>query len=376
MMKVMVAGGGTGGHFYPGLAILEGLREHDADVRVAYVGTRSGIEARVLPSHPWIRFYTIHVRGFTRSGMAGHLGTILRLAFGLLEAAVIFIRFRPQIVIGVGGYSSFPSVFLGAVIGRLFRIRTVIHEQNVVAGLANRWLSRLVDVVLVSFPQTERSFPGARRLVVTGNPVREEFLHVKRSDGLYKAFGLDSRRRTILVFGGSKGSTQITDQILHAKDVIGANDELQILLVTGSDAATDSIRRKLKASAIDNIVVESYVDQMGAAFAIADLVVCRAGATSLAEITACGKASILVPWRKATDDHQWENARLLKAEEACALADDEVIVERNLVRLIVNLIRDELALERLAGNAGRLGKRGAKTLILGEIQSVMRGARA
>jgi UDP-N-acetylglucosamine--N-acetylmuramyl-(pentapeptide) pyrophosphoryl-undecaprenol N-acetylglucosamine transferase len=375
-MRVMVAGGGTGGHFYPGLAMLEGLRECNPDMRAAYVGTRSGIEARVLPSHPWIRFYPIHVRGFTRHGIAGCLWTILRLAVALLETLLIFVRFRPQIVIGVGGYCSFPPVFLGAIIGRLLRIRTVIHEQNVVAGLANRRLSRFVDLVFVSFPQTERSFPRARRLVVTGNPIREEFLHVKRSEGLYRRFGLDPRRRTILVFGGSKGSTQIMEQILHAKDVVGANDGLQLLLVTGNDGAADSIRRELDASAVDNIVVESYVDQMGAAFAIADLVVCRAGATSLAEITACGKASILIPWREAADDHQWENARLLKAEEACALADDEVIVERNLVRLIVNLIRDELALERLAGNAARLGKRGAKALILGEIQSMMRRARA
>ncbi len=375
-MRVMVAGGGTGGHFYPGLAMLEGLRKRNPDVKAAYVGTRSGIEARVLPSHSWIRFYPIHVRGLTRRDVIRNLWTILRLAVGLLETLLIFVRFRPQIVIGVGGYSSFPPVFLGAILGRVLRIRTVIHEQNVVAGLANRWLSRFVDLVLVSFPQTERSFPRARRLVVTGNPIREEFLHVKRSNGLYRRFGLDPRRRTILVFGGSKGSTQITDLILHAKDVIGANDGLQILLVTGSDDAADSIQRALNASAVDNVVVESYVDQMGAAFAIADLVVCRAGATSLAEITACGKASVLIPWRGAANDHQWENARLLKAEGACALADSEVIVERNLVRLIVNLIRDELALERLAGNAGRLGKRGAKALVLGEIQSMMGGARA
>ncbi len=375
-MRVMVAGGGTGGHFYPGLAMIEGLRERNPDIRVAYVGTRSGIEARVLPSHPWIRFYPIHVRGFTRGRVMRNVGTILRVMVGLVETALIFVRFRPQIVVGVGGYSSFPPVFLAAILGRFLRIRTVIHEQNVVAGLANRWLSRFVDLVLVAFYQTERSFPRARRLVVTGNPIREEFLHVKRSDALFRRFGLDPRRRTILVFGGSKGSTEITEQILSAKDVIGANDELQILLVTGSDRATDSIRRELDATAIDNVVVESYVDQMGAAFAIADLVVCRAGATSLAEITACGKASVLIPWREATDDHQWENARLLQAEEACALVDDEVIVERNLVLLIVSLIRDELALERLAGNAGRLGKRGAKALILGEIQSMMRGARA
>ncbi len=375
-MRVMVAGGGTGGHFYPGLAILEGLRERDPNVRVAYVGTRKGIEARVLPAHPWVRFYPIHVRGFSRRGVIRDLWTFLRLVIGLLETLLVLVRFRPRIVIGVGGYSSFPPLFLAALFGRLLRIRTVIHEQNVVAGLANRWLSRFVDLVLVSFPQTERSFPRARRLVVTGNPIREEFLHVQRSDGLYRRFGLDPRRRTILVFGGSKGSTEITEQILRSKDVIRASDGLQILLVTGDDRTTDAIRQELTSSAVRNIVVESYVDHMGAAFAIADLVVCRAGATSLAEITACGKASVLIPWREAADDHQRENARMLQEEEACAVVDDEGIVERNLVRLIANLIRDELALTRLAENAGRLGRRDAVALILGEIQTMMGGAGA
>ena len=375
-MRVMVAGGGTGGHFYPGLAILEGLRERDPDVRVAYVGTRTGIEARTLPAYPWIRFYPIHVRGFARRGLIRDLRVFLRLAVGLLETLLVLARFRPQIVIGVGGYSSFPPVLLGALLGRFLRIRTVIHEQNVVAGLANRWLARFVDLVLVSFPQTERSFPRARRLAVTGNPIREEFLHVKRSDGLYRRFGLDPRRRTILVFGGSKGSAEITERILRAVEVIRANDGLQILLVTGSDRATDTIRRELSSSGVRNIVVESYVDHMGAAFAVADLVVCRAGATSLAEITACGKASVLIPWRNAADDHQRENARMLQEEGACAVVDDAGIVEPNLVRLIANLIRDELALDRLAENAGRLGKRDAVALILGEIQTMMRGARA
>jgi UDP-N-acetylglucosamine--N-acetylmuramyl-(pentapeptide) pyrophosphoryl-undecaprenol N-acetylglucosamine transferase len=375
-MRVMVAGGGTGGHFYPGLAMLEGLRQRDPSVKAAYVGTRSGIEARVLPSHPWIRFHPIHARGFFRRGVCRNLATLLQLSVALLETLLIFARFRPQICIGVGGYSSFPPVFLAAILGRFFRIRTVIHEQNVVAGLANRCLSRFVDLVLVSFPQTTRSFPRARRLVVTGNPIREEFLHVRRSAALYRRFGLDPGRRTILVFGGSKGSAEITEQILHAKETIGANRQLQLLLVTGSDEARDAIRREMKAAGVGNVAVEAYIDHMGAAFAVADLVVCRAGATSLAEITACGKASVLIPWREAADDHQWANAHLLRAEEACAVVDDEVIVRRNLVQLIVDLIRDEPALERLAGNARRLGKRSAKALILGEIQSMMRGARA
>jgi len=375
-MRVLVAGGGTGGHFYPGLAMLEGLRERIPEARFAYVGTRSGIEARLLPSHPWIRFFPIHVCGLKRGGAIRNLPALLRLMVGFIETAWIFARFRPQIVIGVGGYGSFAPLFLGAILGRVFGVRTIVHEQNVVAGRANRWLSRFVDLVLVSFPQTKRSFARAKRLVVTGNPIREEFLHVARSEELYRRFGLDPERRTILAFGGSKGSIEIAEQIVSAKDVVRTSDGLQILLITGDERRADAIRRELTASAIDNVVVETYVEEMGAAFAIADLVVCRAGATSLAEITACGKASILIPWREAADDHQRKNARLLQEENACAVVDEEGIVERSLVRLIAGLIRDEAAVKRLAENAGRLGNRGAKARILGEIQSMMRGAGA
>ncbi len=375
-MRVVVAGGGTGGHVYPGLAMLEGLRERVPEARLAYVGTRSGLEARLIPSYPWIRFYPIHARGLRRRGALRDAGTMLRLAVAMLETLWVFARFRPQLVIGVGGYSSFPPVFLAATLGRLWGIRTVIHEQNVVPGTANRWLARFVDLVLLSFSQSRRSFPHGRRIVVAGNPIREEFLHVRRTDETYRQFGLDPKRRTILVFGGSKGSKEITEQIFEAMDDITGNQQLQILLITGSDDATERIERRLVGSEIENVVVRSYVERMGAAFAVADLVVCRAGATSLAEITACGKASVLIPWREATDDHQWENARLLEAEQACALADDAVIVERKLVRLIVDLIGDELRLVRLARNAERLGKRSAKAMILGEIQAMMRGARA
>jgi len=375
-MRVLVAGGGTGGHFYPGLAILEGLRNSDPGARCAYVGTRSGIEARALLSYPWIRFFPIHVRGVRRGGAVRNLPTVLRLAVAMLETLWIFLRFRPQVVLGVGGYASFPPLFVAATVGRVLGMRTIIHEQNVVAGLANRWLSRLVDLVLVSFPETERSFPHARRLVVTGNPIREEFLHVRRSDAVYRRFGLDPRRRTILAFGGSKGAAGITERIVGAKEQIRANDELQILLVTGNATATETIRRELDAAAVGNVIVETYIERMGEAFAIADLVVCRAGATSLAEITACGKASVLIPWRAATDDHQRKNAEWLREEGACAVVDEASIVSRDLIRLIGSLIRDELALERLADNAGRLGRRSARAQVLVEIQSMMRGAGA
>ncbi len=374
-MRIMVAGGGTGGHFYPALAMCEGLRKKYPEARFTYIGTKTGVEARVLPDYDWIRFYPISASGFYRKNWKKNTIGLLQLLIGFLQTIFLFVRHRPQLVIGVGGYSSFNPVLLGALLGRVLPVRTAIHEQNVIGGLANRWLSRLVDLVMLSFPQSERSFPHARKLVVTGNPIREEFLHVKRSPALYRTFGLDPERRTILVFGGSKGSEEITEQVLWGKHAIAGNNDLQILLITGDAAVEASIRAELDASNVGNIVVKGYVHQMGAAFAIADLVVCRAGATSLAEITSCGKAAMLVPWKEAADDHQRKNAELMREERACTVADDDVIVRHGLVGAILDQMDDELGLECLAGNAKRMGQRSAESAILGEIRSLMRGAR-
>lgn len=371
-MRIMVAGGGTGGHFYPALAICNGLRKKYPQARFAYVGTNRGVEARVLPSYRWIRFHPILASGLDRTNRLKNVWAMFQLLVGFIQTILVFLRFRPQLIIGVGGYSSFAPVMLGALLGHVLQIRTAIHEQNVIGGLANRRLSRFVDLVMLSFPQSARSFPSACKLVVTGNPIREEFLHVKRSPALYRHFGLDPKRRTILVFGGSKGATAITEQVLYGKQDIARNDGLQILLITGNLETKAAIQVELAAAAVTNIVVKGYVHQMGAAFAIADLVVCRAGATSLAEITSCGKASLLVPWKESADDHQRKNARLMEEECACAVADDDAIVGHGLVGVILDQMDDELGLERLAGNAKRLGQQGAESLIVGEIGSLMR----
>jgi len=370
-MRVLVAGGGTGGHFYPALTIVEGIRRRYPSATIGYVGTHTGIEAKVLPETPWVRFFPICVRGLHPRGGWRNVPVMLQLLLGFVQTLAVLARFRPDVVIGVGGHSSFPPVLLASILGRVLPIRTMIHEQNVIGGLANRWLSRFVDLVLISFEESKRSFPNAKRVVVSGNPIREEFLHVKRSDALYRSFGLDPKRRTILVFGGSRGAGEITEQILHGRHAIADIDGLQILLATGDPKTAETIRDAMADAAVANVVVTSYIEEMAAAFAIADLVVCRSGATSLAEITGCGKPSLLVPWRGAADDHQWKNARLLEAENACALADEEAIVRHELVDRILDLIQDEWTLAKLATNAARLGNRQAGSLIQSEIRALM-----
>jgi UDP-N-acetylglucosamine--N-acetylmuramyl-(pentapeptide) pyrophosphoryl-undecaprenol N-acetylglucosamine transferase len=163
-MRILIAGGGTGGHFYPALAICEGLRKKYPQAQFTYVGTKTGVEARVLSTVDWIRFHPIHASGLHRGGWTRNILAFIKLLVGFIQTVYLFVRARPQLVIGVGGYSSFPPVLLGALLGRFLPIRTAIHEQNVIGGLANRWLSRVVDLVMLSFPQSERSFTHARRM--------------------------------------------------------------------------------------------------------------------------------------------------------------------------------------------------------------------
>jgi UDP-N-acetylglucosamine--N-acetylmuramyl-(pentapeptide) pyrophosphoryl-undecaprenol N-acetylglucosamine transferase len=378
MTNVMIAGGGTGGHVYPAMAIIQGLRQGMPEANVAYVGTRRGLEARAVRQVPWVRFFPIHARGLDRYGRAASLRAAGWLLTGFVETLVLFVRFRPRVVVGVGGYSSFPPVLLAACLGRILPIRTAIHEQNAIPGLANRWLSRLVDVVLVSYPMAAAAFPHARKVVITGNPIREEFLRERKSDAAYREFGLDPRRRTVLVFGGSNGSPELVEQVLEAKEALAERNDLQVLLVTGGAQPEEDVRRELAAAGVRNVEVRSYIDRMATAFAIADLIVARAGATTLAEITTCGKPAVLVPWRGAADDHQWENARVLERAEACRLASPQQTAGKrgDLVEQVLRLVKDDAALTRLAGNARRLGQRQASSLILGEIQALVRGARA
>ncbi len=376
MMRILIAGGGTGGHVYPAMALIQGLRQRLPEARVAYVGTRRGLEARAVRAFPWVRFFAIHARGLDREGRIPVVRAGGWLAVSLIETLILLFRLRPRVVVGVGGYSSFAPVFAAALLGRIAPIRTAVHEQNAVPGLANRWLSRFVDVVLVSYPMAANAFPHARRVVVTGNPVREEFLRERRCDAAYREFGLDPRRRTVLVFGGSSGSPELVDHILGAKEALGRRRDLQFLLVTGGSRSEDDVRSELAAAGVENVQVRRYVDRMATAFAIADLIVARAGATTLAEITTCGKPAVLVPWRGAAEDHQWENARVLERAEACRLADAQALGTGGLVGEILRLAEDDAALVRLGGNARRLGQRQANARILGEIQALVRGARA
>ncbi len=375
-MRVLIAGGGTGGHVYPALAIMDELLQSEPNVKLAYVGTRRGLEARILPTYSEIRFFRIHVRGLERHRPLQNLCSLLLLTLGLAETLLLLLHFRPHIIIGMGGYASFPALLLGSLVGKVLPVRTLIHEQNVAAGLTNRLLAPFVDKVLISYPQSKRYFRRAKQVVVTGNPIRKEFHLAKRSEALYRTFSLVPQRRTILVFGGSNGSGMFTNAVLRAKATIAKNKAIQVLLITGEAGEENAVRNELLQAGVMNVIVRSYIDRMDEAFALADLIVSRAGASSLAEITSCGKPALLIPWEDAADGHQRKNARVLEEQEACVLIEEKNFMKLSLATLIREIVEDEERLLQIGKNSMRLGRRQATTSILGEITTLAREGQA
>jgi len=367
MMRILVAGGGTGGHVYPAIAVIEALRRSGSDVCVGYVGTRTGIERRVVGQLRGVPYFPVCARGMERGRPVSVLLAAAALALGLLQVLWVFVRFRPRVVLGMGGYASAASVLLGVIAGWVFPVRTVIHEQNAVPGLTNRLLGRLVDTVLVSFQETVDRFARARRVVVTGNPVRAALLKARRRPETYHAFGLDETKRTVLVFGGSRGSLALVSATVRAATTWRNEQHLQLLLITGERVDAARLRRALARAGVHNVAVTDYVERMEDAFAVADLVVSRAGATTVAELAICGKPAVLVPWRGAAEDHQMANAELLRDAEACEVAEESSLQRGGLASMVEQVVGDERRLSVMAQRARALGVRNAAFRVLGEL---------
>jgi len=314
LWRIMIAGGGTGGHLFPGIAIAEAFQKRAPQTEVLFVGTERGIERRVLPTLGY-PLRTLDVEGIKGRGPRKVLGALGKIPGSLSESFRILKEYSPRIVIGVGGYASGPAVLAACLRG----IPTAIAEQNAFPGVTNRILGRFVKAVFLSFPDEGHWFP-AQKVRVTGNPVRSSFRTADRK-------GMDVRedgRFTLLIFGGSQGAHAINRAAIEALDDLKAiRHELRILHQTGGKD------RAFVAEAYDRhgftADVRPFFEDMPAAYRRADLLICRAGATSVAEITATGKASILIPFAQAVNDHQTRNAEVLvKAEAAMMIAEGDL----------------------------------------------------
>lgn len=363
--RVILAGGGTGGHLFPGIAVHEELKRREPELETLFVGTARGLEAKVVPQLG-ARLECIDVGPLKGRTKAQLMKNLLALPHAGLEAAMIVRRFRPSLVVGVGGYAAGPMVAAAAALG----IPTALLEQNAHVGLTNRLLARVVHRAYVSFEETAAIFPKGVAHVV-GNPVRRSFVaagNMARMD----PSGFEMRARRVLVIGGSQGARVLNELVPEALARAlahggGRGGAAEVVHQTGH-AMCEAVRARYAELGV-RATVTPFIDDMARAYASAALVIGRAGATSLAEICAVGRPSILVPFPFAADDHQWHNARALESRGAAIALREQGLDAEALAAPIARLLENPEQRRRMAEAARALGRPDAAAAIVDDLCS-------
>ena len=361
---LMIAGGGTGGHIYPAIAIAREWLARDGDRRAIFVGTEKGLEKTIVPKAGFPLEF-IDVGGLKGKGGLDLVRNVLRVPKGLIQAWGLVGKHEPSVVLGVGGYSSGP-VLLAA---RLRGVPTIIHEANAFPGLANRAVARFVTAVAVAF---QEALPRLRRAdgVVTGNPIRAEFFEAGRRGAGETAGGAPAPQRRLLIFGGSQGSRILNDTVTGALLFLAPlKDSLEIVHQTGPNDL-EKIRKAYRESAFANATVVPYLDPIVDQMAAADLIVCRAGAMTIGELSAIGRAAILVPFAAATNNHQELNARVVeRAGGAVVLTEAELSPEK-LAAAITDIVSDPERAARMGASSKTLSLPSATKNIVDLIEKI------
>jgi UDP-N-acetylglucosamine--N-acetylmuramyl-(pentapeptide) pyrophosphoryl-undecaprenol N-acetylglucosamine transferase len=343
--RVVIAGGGTGGHLYPGIALARKLMEHDMEI--TFIGTERGIESRVLPQEGF-PLKTIASAGLVGKRGISRLTSLIKLPVGVLQAMGYLAGNRPALVVGVGGYVSGPAVFAAS----LLRIPTLIHEQNAFPGVTNRMLGKLVDRICISFEEAKQFFP-AKKIVLTGNMIRKTF-----SEAREPAPREEGKKLNVLILGGSQGARSINKAVLEAlPHLTEAKEQINLVHQTG-EADADNV----KAEYLNQnwrAEVAPFLFDMEDRYKKADLVIARAGATTLSEVTALGKPAILIPFPFATHNHQEKNARVLEAVDAGIVILDREVDGKKIADLIQNALEQPDIWNKRAVASFQLGRRDA-----------------
>ncbi|MBI1803261.1 MAG: undecaprenyldiphospho-muramoylpentapeptide beta-N-acetylglucosaminyltransferase [Ignavibacteriae bacterium] len=364
-LRVVFAGGGTGGHLFPALAIADEVRKLVPDAEILFVGTKNKIEARVVPQKGY-QFETIWIGGFRRSFAPGNIVFPMKVVVSLMQAYSILQRFQPHIVVGTGGYISGPVLYAAS----RKKIPTLIQEQNSYPGVTTRLLAKRVTEVHLTFESSKRFLERIDNVVISGNPTRGDLEVAHRSEA-FRYFIFDERgRKTILVFGGSLGARMINQAVEKALDQL-IQHGLRIIWQTGNE---DYERAKHMCDRLPSgrLWVNAFIDRMDYAYAASDLVICRAGATTIAELTRLGKPAILVPYPFAAANHQFENARAMTEAGAAEIIDDHELSEK-FVSSVLSLL-DEKKLRAMSEASAKLGRPNAAREIAGRIVQLARTA--
>lgn len=355
-MRLLIAGGGTGGHVFPGIAVAREFKKREGRADVIFVGTAEGIESRIVPREGFdIRF--IRAGGIAGADMLKALRSAAKIPLSFKDSYAILKEVKPDLIFGVGGYASGAILLLAS----LMNIPTMIHEQNSVPGLTNKLLSKFVDIVTVTYQEGMDFFPRDKTYL-TGNPVRQEILEGDRERG-YKVFNLHKGLWTIFVFGGSQGASSINSAISEALVYLDElKDKIQFLHQTG-ERDFNAVREFYRIRGFKGSIIP-FAYNMADAYAVADLVICRAGATTLAELTACGKPSILIPYPYAARNHQELNARKLWELGAAQMILQKELNGRSVAEMVKYLFENPDAIVEMENVSRSLGRPDAARKII------------
>jgi len=367
-MRYLISGGGTGGHIYPALAIAAEIRDRYKDAEILYVGTNKGLERELVPREGF-NFKTIRVQGLPRKLNMETIKAIKELILGLKDANDIIRDFKPDVVIGTGGYVCGPVVYIASKKG----IPTLIHEQNAFPGITNKILSRYVDRVLITFEESRKYFKKQEKVVLTGNPIRKSIFNVDKNQA-YLNLNINPNIPFILSFGGSGGQNKLNEAMMYVIEKYANNEHIQIIHVTGNRFYED-FNNKIKEKKINlknNIRIMPYMYNIQEALNISDLVITSAGAITLAEISAVGVPSILIPKGYTAENHQEYNARVFSDNGASHLILEKDLTGEILYTAINDLVYDKKKLIEMSKRARALGNIDATEKIVDIIHELIR----
>lgn len=363
-MRVVLSGGGTGGHIYPALAIARECEKQNPDCTFLYIGTERGLES-TLVREEGIPFESIEITGFKRKISLDNVKTVMRFLKGVKRAKQLLKKFKPDVVIGTGGYVCGPVVYAAAKLG----IPTIIHEQNVIPGLTNKFLSRYVNTVAVSFKESETYFAQAKRVLFSGNPRATAVMEANRERG-FASLGLSKDSPIVLIVGGSRGARSINQSMIDMVPMLKRLPKVHFVYVTGELYYENTRKAVLEASESvrNHLHVLPYISNMPEVLAATTLIVSRAGASSLAELTALGLPSILIPSPNVTNNHQEVNARSLEKAGAAIMVTEKQLTTELLFKHIEELMKAEDKRVHMSKQAKCFGQPDAALQIVSEMR--------
>jgi len=362
MPRVIISGGGTGGHVFPAIAIADAIKAAAPDTEILFVGANGKIEMEKVPKAGY-KIEGLNITGFQRKLTLRNLSFPFKLAASMLKAVMIVRKFRPDVAVGVGGYASGPVL----KIANTFGIPTVLQEQNSFAGVTNRILASKANAVCVAYDGLERFFPKDK-IIFTGNPVRKDILDKKiNAEQAKQSLGLNQNKKTVLIFGGSLGARTINEAVLANADALLGMKDVNIIWQVGKIYFDEY--KNCRLSGQKDIKIIPFIEDMDMAYSAADIVVCRAGALTISELAILGKAAVLIPSPNVAEDHQTVNAMSLVNKGAAVLVSD-VEAKEKLVTEIESLLSDEVRKSGLESNIKYFARPEAAKQIAAEILKI------